>query len=294
MPEQFRVHDRIVTYLDSTPWPSGVVQHVALAPPPDDVRPVCTQSILVLIHAFPMNADMWEAQLESAPAGWRFVAPDLRGFGRSDPDGMPAARAPSLNDYARDILALLDHLGVDRAVVAGLSMGGYVALALVRLAPARVRGLVLANTRAEADSEEAKKGRVEMLDLLARNGVAAVAGHMLPRLLGETTRVQRAAVQERVRAIAEANSGGGIRDAIERMMTRPDSTGLLPGIHCPTLVVASDEDTVTPLDQARWMQRRIPGSELAIIHGAGHLSNLEQPHDFNLVLQRFLETSFGG
>lgn len=294
MPEHFRVHDRIVTYLDSAPWPSGVAQHVAPAGLPDGGRPAEAHNTLVLIHAFPMNADMWEAQLDGPPPGWRYVAPDLRGFGRADPDETAGSRVPSIDDYARDVLALLNHLHVNRAVIAGLSMGGYAAFALFHLAPARVGGLVLANTRAEADGEDARKGRLEMLDRLAGGGVAAVVEQMLPRLLGETTRVQRAAVQERVRAIAEANSAGGIRDAIGRMMSRPDSTDLLPGIHCPTLVIASDEDTLTPSDRAREMQRRIPDSELAIIRGAGHLSNLEQPHDFNQVLERFLTTRFRG
>jgi len=294
MAEQFRVHDRIVTYLDSAPWPPGVAQHVAPVGLAGGGQGAGSQNTLVLIHAFPMNADMWEAQLDGAPAGWRYLAPDLRGFGRSDPDQANGTVAPSMDDYARDILALLDHLRIDRAVVAGLSMGGYAAFALFRLAPMRVRGLVLANTRAEADSEEARKARAEMLDLLARGGVAAVADQMLPRLLGETTRVQRAGVQERVRAIARANSAGGIRDAIMRMMNRSDSSELLRDVTCPTLVIASDEDTVTPADRAREMLAAIPGAQLATIVGAGHLSNLEQPGDFNLALQRFLSQRYGG
>jgi pimeloyl-ACP methyl ester carboxylesterase len=293
MPKQFRVHDRIVTYLDSAPWPSGVAQDFVPATPAEAAQASSPERTLVLIHAFPMNADMWEAQLAGAPDGWRYLAPDLRGFGRSDPDEM-APRAPSIDDYARDILALLDYLGVDRAVVAGLSMGGYAAFALLRLAAARVGGLVLANTKAGPDGEEARRGRAGMLELLARTGVPGVAEQMLPRLLGETTRAQRAAVQQRVRAIAEANSLEGVRNAIVRLMNRPDSTGLLSGIRCPTLVIASDEDTVTPADEARGMQECIPGAELTIIPGAGHLSNLEQPRDFNQALQRFLATSFGG
>lgn len=294
MPEQFRVHDRIVTYLDSAPWPSGVAQHVAPVGLADGGQGAGRQNTLLLIHGFPMNADMWEAQLDGVPAGWRYLAPDLRGFGRSDPDQANGAVVPSIDDYGRDILALLDHLHVDRAVVAGLSMGGYVAFALFRLAPQRVRGLVLANTRAEADSEEARQGRASMLGLLASGGVAAVAEHMLPRLLGDTTRVERAGVQERVRAIALANSADGVRDAIARMMNRADSSGLLRDITCPTLIVASDQDSVTPADRAREMLEAIPGAELATINGAGHLSNLEQPGDFNLALQRFLARHFGG
>ena len=294
MAEQFRVHDRIVTYLDSAPWPSGVAQHVAPAGLAEGAQGALSPNALVLIHAFPMNADMWEAQLDGVPDGWRYVAPDLRGFGRSDPGQPNGAGSVSMDDYARDILALLDHLHVDRAVVAGLSMGGYAAFALLRLAPQRVRGLVLANTRAEADGEDARNAREAMVDLLDRDGVSAVAEQMLPRLMGETTRVERAGVQDRVRAIANANSAGGVRDAIRRMMARPDSSPLLRDITCPTLVIASDEDTVTPLPGARKMTQAIPGATLTVIPRAGHLSNMEQPGDFNAAVRRFLAQHFGG
>jgi pimeloyl-ACP methyl ester carboxylesterase len=119
MPEQFRVHDRVVTYLDSAPWPQGIAQHVAPAGAPDAGRPAGTRDVVVLVHAFPLNADMWESQLEAAAPGWRYLAPDLRGFGRSDPEDDVQAE-PSMNDYARDVLALLDNLRIDRAIVAGL------------------------------------------------------------------------------------------------------------------------------------------------------------------------------
>jgi 3-oxoadipate enol-lactonase len=294
MAEQFRVHDRTVTYLDSAPWPPGVAQNVAPAGMAEGGQEPAPGNTLVLIHAFPMNADMWEAQLDAVPARWRYLAPDLRGFGRSDP-AEPNSTAPvSMDDYARDVLALLDHLRIDRAVVTGLSMGGYVAFALLRLAPQRVRGLVLANTRAEADTEEARKGRAEMLDLLARGGVSAVAEQMLPRLLGETTRVERAGAQERVRAIAQANSAAGVRDAIRRMMNRVDSSALLRDIARPTLVIASEEDAVTPAAGVRRMAAAISGAGLTTILRAGHLSNMEQPVDFNLALQHFLAQHFGG
>lgn len=294
MPEQFRVHDRTVTYLDSAPWIPGVAQHVAPAGLTDAGEGTAARKTVVLIHAFPLNADMWAPQLDAVPAGWRYLAPDLRGFGRSDPDEMDGPAPPSIDDYARDILALLDHLHVNDAVVAGLSMGGYAAFALVRLAPQRVRGLVLANTKAEADSQEARSARAGLLDELSRGGVAAVAGQMLPRLLGQTTRTERAGVQERARAIAEANSVEGLRGALLRMMNRPDSTDLLATIRCPTLVVASSEDVVTPADRTRAMVGRMPDARLVTIQGAGHLSNLEQPGDFNFALTQFLAERFGG
>jgi len=293
MRQQLRIHGRVLSYLDSAPSPPRVARRSATPVQPGGARGIA-ENVLVLIHAFPLNADMWEAQLAAAPAGWRHVAPDLRGFGQSEAGEPGDPHALALDDYAEDVLALLDQLAIERAVVAGVSMGGYAAFALLRLASSRVRGLVLANTKAEADTPQARNARVQMLDLLEGRGVAAVVEQMIPRLIGETTRVSRPGVEGRVRAIAEANGPRGIRMAILRLMNRPDATGLLPAVRCPTLVVASDEDALTPAGQVRTMHGRIPGADLAEIHGAGHLSNLEQPGDFNRALHEFLATRFGG
>jgi pimeloyl-ACP methyl ester carboxylesterase len=293
MRQQVRIHGRVLSYLDSAPSSSGTA-HAAQAPRIDATQALIRQNVLAFIHAFPMNASMWEAQLAAAPAGWRLLAPDLRGLGQSEPGQMVDSHAPSLEDYAGDVLALLDHLAVERAVVAGLSMGGYTAFALLRLAPDRVGGLVLANTKAEADSAPARNARREMLDLLDRRGVAAVVEQMIPRLLGTTTRTRRPEIERRARAIAEANGPVGMREAILRLMNRSDATGLLPAIQCPTLVIASEEDAVTPAEGARAMQRAIPGAEFTMIDRAGHLSSFEQPGDFNQALHRFLATRCGG
>jgi pimeloyl-ACP methyl ester carboxylesterase len=274
----FHVGGRLVSCLDSAAARPGLAQDAVPA-------------TLLLLHAFPLNASMWEAQVNSTPPGWRFLAPDMRGCGGSAPDDRLDSTL-SLDDYAHDVLALLDHLRVRRAVVAGLSMGGYAAFALLRLAPERIAGLVLCNTKAEADSEEAKSGRRDMLRLLDREGLTGVTSALTPRLLGVATRTARPQVEESVRDIAGRNDPQGVRAAIIRMMNRPDSTGLLPVITCPTLVVASEEDVVTPANQARAMQQAIPGSDLAMIRRAGHLSNLEQPGEFAAVLHRFLSARF--
>ena len=239
---------------------------------------------LVLVHAFPLAAEMWEPQLAAPPEGWRVVAPDLAGFGRS----FPAPASATFEDDAGDLLALLDHLGEKQAVVAGLSMGGYVAFALLRLAPERVRGLVLADTRPDADSPEARRSRQDMLNTLDRDGVEAVVEGMLPRLLGATTLETRPGVAARVREIGRRQRTEGIRAAIHRLMGRPDSTPLLPAIRCPALVVAGAQDAITGPDIARGMQREIPGARLALLESAGHLSNLEQPDAFNAALGEFL------
>jgi pimeloyl-ACP methyl ester carboxylesterase len=237
-----------------------------------------------MLHAFPLNARMWEGQRSLADTGWRVIAPQLRGFdgGVGDP---PAA---SVDDYAGDVIDLLDALHVKQAVVCGLSMGGYVAFALLRLAARYVQGLVLADTRSQADTNEGVAGRTRLLQLVLDKGPSAVADEMIPKLLGDTTRSTRPAVVELVRSLAVANSADAIAGAIRALMTRPDSTPLLQSIHVPTLVVVGDEDGLTPPSASADMHRAIAGSELLRIPQAGHLSNLEQPELFNAALAAFL------
>ena len=238
---------------------------------------------LLLLHAFPLNARMWDGQLALAESGWHVIAPQLRGF---DAAGDPPAA--SVDDYAGDVIDLLDALHVTQAVVGGLSMGGYVAFALLRLAARYVQGLILADTRAQADTPEGVAGRTRMLQLLQDKGPSAVADEMIPKLLGETTRTKRPAVEERVRSLALASSADAIAGAIRAMMTRPDSTPLLSAIHVPTLIVVGEEDTITPPAAAESMHRAIAGSELVRIAEAGHLSSLEQPARFTAALAAFL------
>lgn len=239
---------------------------------------------LVLLHAFPLNARMWESQLALADQGWRVIAPQLRGFDGGDA-GPPAA---SVDDYAGDLVDLLDRLHVDHAVIGGLSMGGYVAFALVRHALRYVRGLILADTRPQADTAEAKQNREKMLALVRDKGPAAVAEEMLPKLLGESTRRDRPDVVERTRALMLASSSEAIGGAIRAILTRPDSTPLLDTIRVPTLIIVGEEDVVTPRVLSEGMHRAIAGSQLVTIPKAGHLPNLERPHAFNLAVAGFL------
>jgi pimeloyl-ACP methyl ester carboxylesterase len=251
-----------------------------------------SRGTVLLLHAFPLNADMWAPQLEALPRGWRLIAPDLGGFGPSRSSPGSPEMPPMLRDHTADVLALLDDLHVERAVIGGLSMGGYVTFAVLRRAPERSRGLVLADTRPQADSPEARTNRTRMLELLDASGPAAVAREMLPRLLGETTRRERPAVGDRITSMITANSAEAIRDAIVWMMARPDSTPLLRQVRCPTLVLVGTEDGITPVDDARQMAGQIPGAELEVIPGAGHLSSFECPDAFNAALARFLSTRF--
>ena len=206
---------------------------------------------LVLIHGFPLSARMWEPQLELAGQGWRIVAPQLRGF-----DGPPAGRvATSVDEYAGDVIDLLDALDIEQAVIGGLSMGGYITFAMFRHAPRYFRGMILADTRAEADTAEGVEGRKRMIQVVRDEGPARVADEMIAKLLGPSTRANRPEVVGAVRDLILSNSTETIAGAIMALMTRLDSTPLLSQVHCPTLVVVGDEDALTPRPCSEAIQR---------------------------------------
>ncbi len=240
---------------------------------------------VVLLHSFPLHAEQWRFQLEHVPAGWRFIAPDLPGFGPGADDGDPVL---TVDGHAEQVMALLNELGIDAASVVGVSMGGYVAFGLVRLAASRVSALVLADTRAEADTPEARARRDRMLELIDREGVEALAPEMLPNLLGATTRRERPEVVSEVTRLINGNSAMAVRAAVQALRDRPDSRPLLAGIRCPTLLLCGEEDTITPPEASEAMQRAISGARLQLLPGAGHLSNLEDPGAFSRALEDFL------
>jgi 3-oxoadipate enol-lactonase len=245
---------------------------------------------LVLAHAFPLAAQMWEPQLRAMPEGWRLIAIDLRGFGGStEPERDEEAWLPSIDDYADDMIELLTGLEIEAPVIGGLSMGGYAALAVMRRAPDLARGLVLADTRAGADTSQGRAARRSMLALLDREGPQGVAQEMIPRLLGKTTVETNPDAAETVRRIIKGQSAAAIRGAILRMKDRPDATPQLAGISVPALVIVGEEDVLTPPEESERLAREIQQASLVTIAGAGHLSNLERPDAFNASLGRFLQ-----
>ena len=243
-------------------------------------------NVLLLIHAFPLGAGMWEGQLKALPPGWRLLAPDLRGFGGStigNPDD-----SPSMDDYATDIIDLLRELRIPSAVIGGCSMGGYAAMAAVRLAPELVRAIVLVDTRATADTPEGRANRRSMLALLDREGPSGVARDMMPKLLGKTTLDEQHDVEPLVRRLVKQQSAAALRGGIQRMMTRTDSTAVIETLRMPILVIVGEEDVLTPPDDARKMAALNPAAQLVVLPRTGHLPNLEQPQAFNDVLRDFL------
>jgi len=262
---------------------AGGVRYLEALPPPS----TRARGALIMLHAFPLNGRMWEGQLAFAGHGWHVVVPHMRGTDGGI-DDRPTGSV-TMDDYAADVVDLLDALHIEDAVLCGLSMGGYLALALMRQAPTYIRGLILADTKSQADTPEGLEARRAMLSLVETQGVKAVADAMIPKLLGATTRAQQAQVVERVRSLIMANSPESIAGSVRALMSRRDSTSLLASIRVPTLVVVGDEDVVTPRANADELREKIPGAEFVPIANAGHLSNLEAPDAFNAALTRFLD-----
>ena len=240
---------------------------------------------ILFIHGFPHDRTLWTPQLQGMTAQARVLAVDLRGFGETTVDP-----PYSMDQYADDLVGFLDMLHVERAVVAGLSMGGYIAFAMWRRHAKRIRALVLANTRAGADGDEAKERRRSQMALARTQGSNAIADAVLTGMLGKTTRARRPEIVSTVHGMISSAPVDGVIGALQAMIDRPDSTDTLGTIDVPTLVVTGDEDTIIPIEDVQSMQAAIRGSSLEVITGAGHLTNLERPAAFNHVVSEFLAT----
>jgi pimeloyl-ACP methyl ester carboxylesterase len=242
---------------------------------------------VVFLHGFPHNRSLWTPQRLALHERARCIIPDLRGFGESSPspDG---ADAPSMDRYADDVAALLDVLRIPRAVICGLSMGGYVAFAFWRRHRDRVRALALLDTRAGADTDEARAKRRDMIALAHAKGSGAIADAMITGMVGKSTREKSPETVDAVHRMLESAPVDGIVGALDALMTRPDSTPTLATIDVPTLIVVGDEDVLTPPSEARALHAGIRGSHLEIIAGAGHVANLERPATVNHFLTEFL------
>ncbi len=244
---------------------------------------------LILLHAFPMSADMWLPQLARVPLGWQFIAPDIRGFRGMGPAFEDAQlEGATVDDYAADVIELMEHLDISKAAILGLSMGGYVAMAVAARAPKRVSHLILADTRMTPDSEEARAGRDTMRAAVERDGAKAAADAMLPNLLGVTTHQEQPDLADAVRRLIEVNRTESVVGALGALKTRPDRTATLAAFTGPALVICGEEDTLTKPAESEAMAATIPGAKLVMIPRAGHMSNLEQATAFNAALQQFL------
>ncbi len=243
---------------------------------------------VVFLHGFPHDRSLWSQQRMALAHGVRRIVPDLRGFGESSAIAM--APSTTIDDYADDVIALLDALDIHRAVVCGLSMGGYIAMALWRRYPHRVRGLVFCDTKATADDDAGKAMRNETITFVRAEGSAALAERQLPKMLGATTHAQRGAVVDEMRAMMARQSVDAIVGALSALRDRPDSRATLPTITVPTLIIVGDEDTLTPLADSVRMLDLLPtslGARIEVIADAGHVSCVERPAAVTHVLADF-------
>ena len=238
---------------------------------------------VVFLHAFPLNRTMWDPQVSALVGECRCIPIDFRGFGDS------AAAGPySMDRYADDVAGVLDALQIERAVITGLSLGGYVTFAFWRRHRDRVRALVLADTLARGDLIENVARRRELIEMAETQGSAAVANAQIAGLMGKTTRDKRPDIYDAIhRTMSQAHEAGVI-GALEAMIERPDSTETLGTIDVPTLIIVGNEDVLTPPKDGRALHAAISGSRLEILKEAGHLSNVERPASFNTVLSEFI------
>jgi pimeloyl-ACP methyl ester carboxylesterase len=242
---------------------------------------------VVLLHAFPLDSRMFEPQAEVLAGSRRLITPDYPGFGRSP--RVPAQ--PDVRYYAEGVRGLLDRLKLERVVLGGVSMGGYVVFECLRLFPERISDLILANTRPEPDSEEMKENRKKMARRVADEGVEVLIELQMQRLLAPDTLERNEWVVEKVRAMILESNPNGVVAALGAMRERPDSTPLLGKIEVPTLVIGGEQDGISSPEVMRAMAEKIPDSRHVTLPRAGHLSNLEAPEGFNTALKEFLDSS---
>ena len=239
---------------------------------------------IIFLHAFPLNRTMWAPQVVGLKDNYRVVTIDLRGHGESE--------APlwhyTLDQFAEDVNDLLAHLGIAKATFVGLSMGGYILFALYRKNPTLFQSLVLADTRATADTPETKAARFSMAQIAYRRGVSAIADLMLPKLLSPFSCEHRKDLQDHLRTIIAGHQVSGIVGDLMAMEERPDSTPLLTTLSVPTLVIVGEKDAASPPEEVEGMAKQIPGSTFVRIPQAGHLSNMENPDAFNAAILTFL------
>lgn len=263
-------------------------QTVALSTGPVHYRDIGkpTNPVLLFLHAFPQDGRMWEPQWEHFQQTHRVIVPDFPGFGQS-----PLQGEWTIDSVADLVAELLTHLGVNTPVtVAGLSMGGYTAMAFARRHPERLGKLILADTKADPDDAEAKANRDKMIAFAQTHGSIGVINAMLPKLLGPTTLKTKPLVAEHVIAIAGNQSAAAVMAALKALRDRPDATPQLNQIAVPTLVIVGQEDAVTPVAKAELIRREVPNAQLVIIPEVGHLANLEDAPRFNQAIEQFTTT----
>jgi 3-oxoadipate enol-lactonase len=237
---------------------------------------------IVLVHGFPLDSRMWSVQIDALSNEFRVIAPDLRGFGKSI-----SAEKFTIASLADDVHALLENIGALPCLFAGLSMGGYIALAFAKRYPRDLSGLALLDTRAEADTSKGRENRNKVIEQAKTGGAKAIADAMLPKVISESTFKNHPEIVDDVRRIIESQSPLTLQNALATMRDREDQTRNLASIAARSIVIVGEDDAVTPLASAQTMAKNLSNAKLSIIPNAGHFSPIEQPEEINRVLGQF-------
>lgn len=244
---------------------------------------------VVLIHGFPLIGAMWDELVPALADRYHLVVPDLRGHGASEAPPGPFG----MEQHADDVLALLDRIGAERAAIVGLSMGGYVAMHLLAQAPERITAVVLADTRGPGDDDPRRQARAAQAEVIRTQGLGAFADLVLPRMFSPAAFEGRPDLVDRFRQIIVGQRPDDVLANIQGLAERPSMLDALAAVRCPTLIVVGSEDVTTTPDDARDLASVIPGSELVVLDGAGHMANWEAPDPFNRAVREFLDRTVG-
>jgi len=241
---------------------------------------------VIFLHGFPFDKSMWKGQLDSLNSSYRLIACDIRGFGKSTDEETPL----SIDLFSEDLIAFLDKLNIKKAIVCGLSMGGFIALNAIKKFPERFEALILCDTQCIADTTEVKENRYKAIDQINRDGVSIFNEKFIKSVFHPNSLTNKTELVENLSTVVFTNSKEIIIAGITALAGRPETCSSLSAIRIPTLIICGREDSVTPLVQSEFMHEHIEGSDLKIIDNAGHVSNLEQPDEFNKYLRNFLNS----
>ncbi|MGZ4097880.1 MAG: alpha/beta fold hydrolase [Bacteroidia bacterium] len=249
----------------------------------NDYGPVYAPAV-IFIHGFPFNKSVWDLQLELLKSNYRVIAYDVRGHG-----GSYSSDALSLDIFVEDLIHFVDDLELEKVIVCGLSLGGYIALRAIEKYPERFNGMVLCSTQCPADSQKTKEGRAKKAELVKNKGIEAYAEESIKGLFAKTSFTTRKEEVRSVKNIIESNSPEFICNGLTALAERKETCSALSSINVPVLILVGKEDTITPPGEAEYLHYNIKGSEMHVIPYAGHLANLENTHEFNELLKKFID-----
>ena len=241
---------------------------------------------VIFIHGFPFNKEMWVNQVANLSDHCRVLAYDIRGFGKSE----PGIQKYSISLFADDLIEFMDALQIQKAIVCGLSMGGYILLNAVTRFPDRFDSIVLSDTQCIADSPQAREGRMKSIELINKEGVGGFADGFIQKVFWKETFDRNPDAVQKIRTIINSTAPSSVTSTLTALAERDEVCSKLGNINVPALILCGDEDVVTPVEQSKVLQSKIPGAQLQILQEAGHMSNLEQPEAFNRHLMDFIRT----